>query len=603
MIVEESHDLLLLTAASMGISVPIPPSISIGDCLLLERCLRQHLRLDDECRDGQSEEVGKQRIFPMENSVAERASSMILCNISPPPHRISSCASPKSELFNDSQNHDSRDCCMNRICVPPSSLSTPIYANEKDFGGFSDHGEGILEDESSQFSPLNLLPLHINRDNHGAHLDINVNIFHKKGYKSIDYVKKNIEKEFDWVRFDDISSVAPDESTTTVLSEGDNDMDFMANANESRSYCLRDISIVNDDSLLDSQAIIGSRAPSQTSCYAPLYRRKPLNLMVKQQKEEMSSINQNHEEEKEEENSIKNVKNTTSVNKYMEKLMEWIYPSREDMRRKVVQYSDALRENIYTAVLKGCMKAINTNSSQLRGGLLIVTSKQHVESWAAPIRGAKDSFSDVSMEVYTQSLQVRRKLGVSRLSNYDVVITTFDILKAKEAVVPEVEMSDATARGIDDEMDDDTKTCFQEKENIVEGSGFKSKSKSEYGSLMGQQSWLQARKTLEGGTRGSLMIELSQLHLIKWGTIILDINSQTTINGRNAKGHAAKALKSDYTFGMTEHVNVRDGPFSKSTLNGDPGVRALRGLLKAPMTSSLEIATSTENGGICFSKA
>ena len=67
------------------------------------------------------------------------------------------------------------------------------------------------------------------------------------------------------------------------------------------------------------------------------------------------------------------------------------------------------------------------------------------------------------------------------------------------------------------------------------------------------------------------MLELSQLHLIKWNTVIVDINSQTAIKGRNAKGLAVKALEGGHMIGMAEH--------------NEANILALRDLLKVPLTS------------------
>ena len=107
------------------------------------------------------------------------------------------------------------------------------------------------------------------------------------------------------------------------------------------------------------------------------------------------------------------------------------------------------------------------------------------------------------------------------MTRFDVVITTFDILKAKEAVVPE-EISDNEAEDVEES------TSLQ---------------KSERGG------WIHTRrgKILQGG-----MTDVSNLHLINWQLILIDINSQTDIRPGNAKGNAIRALKGEMKIGMIE---------------------------------------------------
>jgi hypothetical protein len=65
--------------------------------------------------------------------------------------------------------------------------------------------------------------------------------------------------------------------------------------------------------------------------------------------------------------------------------------------------------------------------------VLIVTIKSQVEVWATYIR----NLPEPRLLLYTDSLVKRRKLGAYNLSQYDVIITTFDTLRAKEVCIPE----------------------------------------------------------------------------------------------------------------------------------------------------------------------
>ena len=93
--------------------------------------------------------------------------------------------------------------------------------------------------------------------------------------------------------------------------------------------------------------------------------------------------------------------------------------------------------SLFERVLKSSFPFLNLTPQKLDGGILIVTSKSSIDKWANPIRSAKNEFSNISLEVYTQSLANRRKINLTRLSGVNVVITTFEILKAKEIVIPE----------------------------------------------------------------------------------------------------------------------------------------------------------------------
>ena len=55
--------------------------------------------------------------------------------------------------------------------------------------------------------------------------------------------------------------------------------------------------------------------------------------------------------------------------------------------------------------------------------LLIVTTKAHVEEWATYIRATPWP----RLLLYTDTLAKRRKMGAHNISQFDVVITTFDV--------------------------------------------------------------------------------------------------------------------------------------------------------------------------------
>ena len=63
----------------------------------------------------------------------------------------------------------------------------------------------------------------------------------------------------------------------------------------------------------------------------------------------------------------------------------------------------------------------------------MVTSKACSEQWASFVR----SLPGISLHVYTDTLSLRRKMGPHRIKDFDVVVTTFDVLKAREVLVPE----------------------------------------------------------------------------------------------------------------------------------------------------------------------
>lgn len=76
---------------------------------------------------------------------------------------------------------------------------------------------------------------------------------------------------------------------------------------------------------------------------------------------------------------------------------------------------------------------VKTQAKLSAGSVLIVCAKAQVESWATIVR----SRIDLKLLVYTDSLAKRRKqFAASSFGRYDIVITTFDVLRSKEIVVP-----------------------------------------------------------------------------------------------------------------------------------------------------------------------
>jgi SNF2 family DNA or RNA helicase len=72
-------------------------------------------------------------------------------------------------------------------------------------------------------------------------------------------------------------------------------------------------------------------------------------------------------------------------------------------------------------------------NSSIQGGILIVTPKAKVAAWASLIK----NIPDVSLHVQASlSLSQRRKNGVERLARFDVVLTTYDLVRAKEVAMP-----------------------------------------------------------------------------------------------------------------------------------------------------------------------
>lgn len=76
---------------------------------------------------------------------------------------------------------------------------------------------------------------------------------------------------------------------------------------------------------------------------------------------------------------------------------------------------------------------VENDSEMLKGGLLIICTKADIPVWSRLLK----NISRVSSLIYSaDTLAQRRKGGVNRLTRYDVVITTYESLKAKEVALP-----------------------------------------------------------------------------------------------------------------------------------------------------------------------
>lgn len=120
-------------------------------------------------------------------------------------------------------------------------------------------------------------------------------------------------------------------------------------------------------------------------------------------------------------------------------------------RYSIVAYSSTNSAKIFDEILQALIPSLSSrktdrkNPSALEGGILIVTSKNMIDTWASPIRAARGLYKETSLHVYTQPLVARRRMGPARIAGFDVVVTTFDILKAKEVAVPEESICDESA--------------------------------------------------------------------------------------------------------------------------------------------------------------
>jgi len=146
------------------------------------------------------------------------------------------------------------------------------------------------------------------------------------------------------------------------------------------------------------------------------------------------------------------------------------------------------------------------------GGMLIVCHRQQLDCWTQLARASPS----LRLLCYSESLAERRKRGARGpsllgLTCFDVVVTTFDILKAEEAHgLPALPAAGAKACG---------------------ASG--SNSISEESSI----AWYG-----EDATETETAAAQSYLHFLRWYYILFDHHDNTTVKPTNAKGRAARRL-------------------------------------------------------------
>ena len=189
-----------------------------------------------------------------------------------------------------------------------------------------------------------------------------------------------------------------------------------------------------------------------------------------------------------------------------------------------------------SAVDDAATAATSSSSRHLipSAALLIVTLKAHVEEWAGHVR----NLPWPRLLVYTDALPKRRKLGAYNLAQYDVVVTTFDVLRAKEAALPELASSDSDLGSVASYCSDDGDEQGEE-ELFERARGDRpartgNAKKTAPASKTGQ--WL-VRRDKHGG-----MVEVSNLHLIQWRQLVLDLGDDTKLRAGSVRGDAARSL-------------------------------------------------------------
>lgn len=91
----------------------------------------------------------------------------------------------------------------------------------------------------------------------------------------------------------------------------------------------------------------------------------------------------------------------------------------------------------------------NVCSDNNSGGVLMITSKANIEQWE---RCARNYYSS-SFHSYTAPLSQRRKFGATRLSTFDIVMSTLGVLTAKECSIPAFMLSDDAGYDSNEDLD------------------------------------------------------------------------------------------------------------------------------------------------------
>ena len=161
--------------------------------------------------------------------------------------------------------------------------------------------------------------------------------------------------------------------------------------------------------------------------------------------------------------------------------------------------------------------------SILYGGVLLITSKPNVEKWADLCR----MNTNTKLHVYTDSLKLRRQLGSNRLTQFDIVITTFEIARAKEIFIPLNRNIDETIEKIDEDNTD--------------------------------VSWLSSKD------RNQSLIERSNLHVLKWHTLIIDWDDMSIMKPTSTTGKALLSLDALNTIKLFKGPSIKE-PLPKNDI-------------------------------------
>lgn len=182
----------------------------------------------------------------------------------------------------------------------------------------------------------------------------------------------------------------------------------------------------------------------------------------------------------------------------------------KDKQPVIIAYSEKSRLGTFNAVLDctilSSFRRKSNMGSILYGGVLLITSKPNVEKWADLCR----MDANTKLHVYNDSLKLRRQLGSNRLSQFDVVITTFEIARAKEIYIP-----------LNRDNNIEAIETIEEKDDSV--------------------SWLSSKDT------NQKLIERSNLHVLKWNSLIIDFDDITIMKSTSTTGKALLSLQTSNT--------------------------------------------------------
>ena len=199
-------------------------------------------------------------------------------------------------------------------------------------------------------------------------------------------------------------------------------------------------------------------------------------------------------------------------------------------------------------------------SSIPEGGVLIVCSKPALESWAALIRAS----SHLRLLCYTESLAERRRRGARGAYQmgtafYDVVITTFDILKAEEvhgfSVNDRPMASEEASLGC-------LSDGWQKQDNLATGKGDK-----------------------------SVPCAQSYLHMLRWNSVLHEHDEHGSARPTNAKGRALIRVSALQAYAMCVHTHdIRiNGPLPPIAFSGVE-LKGIASMLHAQTSVSASVA-------------